>query len=287
MNQASYIIDVNEQNFAQQVIEASQQQPVLVDFWATWCGPCQTLVPLLEKLANDYQGGFILAKVDVDQNQALAGHFGIRSVPTVKIVKDGQIVDEFMGVLPEADIRAKLDAHIVKQTDNKIDAALALHQQGETQQALDIMQQLILDEPENTQARISFAQLLVDGNRNDDAKQLLASLPEEIKNSPDIKAMLARMELADTLKDIPEQAALEQRIASNDADCEARYLLSKRLTAMGEYQAAMDQLIAIIQRDREYGDDAGRKGLLQLFELLGNQGDLVSKYRRKLASMLN
>ncbi|MGD8525943.1 MAG: thioredoxin [Thioalkalispiraceae bacterium] len=287
MSQSPYIIDVNEQNFAQQVIEASQQALVLVDFWATWCGPCQTLVPLLEKLADEYQGKFILAKVDVDQNQQLAGHFGVRSVPTVKLVKQGQIVDEFTGVIPDVEIRNKLDAHIENESQGQLEQALALHQQGETQQALEIMQQLIIDEPDNHSARVTFARILLDVERGDDARQLLDSLPDEEKNKPEARALLAQLELSESLADAPAADELRQRIDRNPDDCEARYLLSNHLLAQGEYEDAMEQLLQIILRDRDYNDDAGRKGLVKVFDMLGGSGELVSRYRRKLANALN
>lgn len=287
MSESLYIIDVNEQNFAQQVIEASRQQLVLVDFWATWCGPCQTLVPLLEKLADEYKGKFILAKVDVDQSQQLAGHFGVRSVPTVKLVKDGQIVDEFTGVIPDAEIRKKLDTHIANESINQVDEALALHQQGQTQQAIDLLQQLIIDEPQNNAARIEFTRILIDVSRIDDAKQLLDSLPDDEKNKTEVRALLAQLELSDSVANTPSTEELLQRIEKNPVDSEARYLLSNQLLVQGRHEEAMEQLMQIILRDRDYNDDAGCKGLLKVFDLLGGSGELVSRYRRKLANALN
>jgi len=287
MSESPYIIDVNEQNFAQQVIEASRQQLVLVDFWATWCGPCQTLVPLLEKLADEYKGKFILAKVDVDQSQQLAGHFGVRSVPTVKLVKDGQIVDEFTGVIPDTEIRKKLDTHIANESINQVDEALALHQQGQTQQAIDLLQQLIIDEPQNNAARIEFTRILIDVSRIDDAKQLLDSLPDDEKNKAEVRALLAQLELSDLVANTPSTEELLQRIEKNPVDSEARYLLSNQLLVQGRHEEAMEQLMQIILRDRDYNDDVGHKGLLKVFDLLGGSGELVSRYRRKLANALN
>ena len=287
MSDTSYIIDVTEQNFISQVIEASHQQPVMVDFWATWCEPCKTLIPMLEQLANEYQGGFILAKVDVDQNQQLAGQFGVRSVPTVKIVKDGQIIDEFTGVIPDTEIRAKLDLHITRESENKIDQANALYTQGQTEQALEIMQQLILDEPDNHQARIIFANILVNEKRNDDARQLIESLPDDEKNKPEVRALVAKIEMSNTLKDAPSIKELEQRIEKDADDHDARYLLGNQLIAAGEYEDAMAQFLQLMIRDREFNDDAGRKSLLQLFDMLGGSGELVTKYRRKMANALN
>jgi putative thioredoxin len=287
MSDTSYIIDVNEQNFVAQVIEASHQQPVMVDFWATWCGPCQTLIPLLEQLAAEYDGGFILAKVDVDQNQQLASQFGVRSVPTVKIVKDGQIVDEFTGVIPDTEVRAKLDQHISNESNNKLDEANALYAQGETEQAITIMQQVILDEPNNHPARIIFANLLVNEKRYDDARQLIDSLPDEEKNKAEVRALIAQMEMSNALRDAPSIDDLQQRIAKDETDSDARYLLGNQLIATGDYENAMEQFLQLMIRDREFNDDAGRKSLLQVFDMLGGSGELVTKYRRKMANALN
>jgi putative thioredoxin len=259
----------------------------MVDFWATWCGPCQTLIPLLEQLANEYQGQFILAKVDVDKNQQLAGQFGVRSVPTVKIVKDGQIVDEFTGVIPDTEIRAKLDNHISRESDSKLEQAIALYAQGDTEQAIASIQQLMLDEPDNHAVRIEFARLLVNEKRNDDAKQLLDSLPDEVKNQAEVRGLIAQLQMSDTLKDAPTIDELKQRIAQNENDSEARYLLANQLVAAGDYENAMEQFLQLMVRDREFDDDAGRKGLVKVFDMLGGSGELVTKYRRKMANALN
>lgn len=287
MSDSPYIIDVNEQNFMAQVIEASHQQPVMVDFWATWCEPCKTLVPILEQLANEYQGSFILAKVDVDQNQQLAGQFGVRSVPTVKIVKDGQIIDEFTGVIADTEIRAKLDQHINRESDNKIDQANALYTQGETEQAIAMMQQVIMDEPGNHPARIIFANILVNEKRNDDARQLIDSLPDDEKSKPEVRALIAQIEMSNTLEDAPSIDELKQRIEKDANDHDARYLLGNQLIAIGDHEGAMAQFLQLMIRDREFNDDAGRKSLLQVFDMLGGSGELVTKYRRKMANALN
>lgn len=287
MSTTPYVIDVNEQNFIPQVIEASHQQPVMVDFWATWCGPCQTLIPMLEQLATEYNGAFILAKVDVDQNQQLAGQFGVRSVPTVKIVKDGQIVDEFTGVIPDTEIRAMLGKHVSRESENKIEQATALYEQGEAEQAIAIMQQLILDEPDNYTARSEFARIMVSEDRFDDARQLIESLPEDEKSKPAVKGLVAQIEMSNALKDAPSIDELRQRIASNENDSDARYLLGNQLIATGDYENAMEQFLQLMIRDREFNDDAGRKSLLQVFDMLGGSGELVTKYRRKLANALN
>ncbi|MDR9435851.1 MAG: thioredoxin [Thiohalophilus sp.] len=287
MSQSQYSFDVSAQTFQSQVIDASHQVPVLVDFWATWCGPCQSLMPVLEKLAEAYQGQFMLAKVEIDQQQELAAHFGVRSVPTVKLVKNGQIVDEFTGAQPEGEIRALLDRHMEGKPDTPMQQAIDRYEQGEKEEALQEMQQIILDDKENMQNRVRFAEILIQEERHDDARQLLDSLSVDIQMSPEVSALYSKLELAETLSDSDDIPTLEKRIETDPKDSEARYQLSARYAAEGRHEDAMQQLLEIVKRDRAYNDDAGRKGLLRMFDLLGNQGELVSKYRRLLAQALN
>ncbi len=287
MSQSQYSFDVSAQSFQSQVIDASHQVPVLVDFWATWCGPCQSLMPVLEKLAEEYQGRFMLARVEIDQQQELATHFGVRSVPTVKLVKNGQIVDEFTGAQPEGEIRALLDRHIEGKPDTPMQQAIDRYEAGEREQALQQMQQIILDDKENMQNRVRFAEVLIKEERYDDARQLLDSLSVDIQMSPEVSALYSKLELAETLEQSEDVDSLLKRIEADPKDSEARYQLSARYAAEGRHEDAMQQLLEIVKRDRSYNDDAGRKGLLRMFELLGDQGELVSKYRRLLAQALN
>jgi putative thioredoxin len=287
MSDTQYSFDVTVESFQQQVIDASHQVPVLVDFWATWCGPCQTLMPLLSKLAEDYQGQFLLAKVEIDQQQQLATHFGVRSVPTVKLVKNGQIVDEFTGALPEGEIRAFLDKHIEKESDRRMQQAVALYEQGEAEPALQQMQQIILDDDSNMKNRVIFAEALIKEQRYEDARQLLNSLSMDVQMTPEVSALYAQLEFSETLDQADDVESLQKRIEADPKDSEARYQLSARYLSTGDYEPAMDQLLEIVRRDRGYQDDAGRKGLLRIFEMLGNSGELVSKYRRLLAQALN
>jgi putative thioredoxin len=279
--------DVTEQNFASQVIEASHQQPVLVDFWATWCGPCQSLMPILEQLAQSYQGKFLLAKVEIDSQQALASQFGVRSVPTVKLVKDGQIVDEFTGALPEGQIRSFLDKHIAKESDQLMQQALVLYQQGDTETALAQMGQILQADADNLNNKIIYANILLREQHVDEAKKWLASLPAEANDNPQVQAMQAQLEFIHIVENAPDMASLQQQLANDPDNTEARYQLSAHAILQGQFEIAFEQLLEVVKRDRQYQDDAGRKALLKLFDLLGDQHELVSSYRRKLAMALN
>lgn len=279
--------DVTEENFASQVIEASHQQPVLVDFWATWCGPCQSLMPILEQLAQSYQGKFLLAKVEIDSQQGLASQFGVRSVPTVKLVKDGQIVDEFTGALPEGQIRSFLDKHIAKESDQLMQQALVLYQQGDTETALAQMGQILQADPDNLNNKIIYTNILLREQHIDEAKKWLATLPAEAKDNPQVQAMLAQLEFIHIVENAPDMASLQQQLANDPDNTEARYQLSAHAILQGQFEIAFEQLLEVVKRDRQYQDDAGRKALLKLFDLLGDQHELVGSYRRKLAMALN
>lgn len=279
--------DVTEENFASQVIEASHQQPVLVDFWATWCGPCQSLMPILEQLAQSYQGKFLLAKVEIDSQQGLATQFGVRSVPTVKLVKDGQIVDEFTGALPEGQIRSFLDKYIAKDSDQLMQQALILYQQGDTETALAQMGQILQADPDNLNNKIIYANILLREQHIDEAKKWLESLPAEASQDPQVHAMQAQLEFISIVENAPDMVSLQQQLADNPNNSEARYQLSAHAILQGQFELAFEQLLDLVKRDRQYQDDAGRKALLKLFDLLGDQHELVSSYRRKLAMALN
>lgn len=282
-----FSIDITEENFSTEVIEASHNTPVLVDFWATWCAPCKTLMPLLTRLAEEYAGQFRLAKVEIDQQQNLAQQFAIRSVPTVKVVINGEIVDEFMGALPEAEIRAFIDKHTGQAKDSHLQLAIELYLQGESEQALEQMQQLLLAEPGNPDVRIEFANMLMREKRFDDARDLLNSLSVEDKKLPYALKLFLQLESIDVVINSPDIDALLATIEKNPDDFLAREQLCAHYKLRGDYAAAMDQLLEIVRRDRNYNDDAGRKELLKTFESLGTNHELVALYRRKLAQTLN
>jgi len=286
MNQA-ISFEVTEQNFASQVIEASHLQPVLVDFWATWCGPCQSLMPILEQLAQSYQGKFLLAKVEIDSQQGLANQFGVRSVPTVKLVKNGQIVDEFTGALPESQIRTFLDKHIENESDQLMQQALTLYQQGEREAALSQMGQILQAHPDNLNNKLVYTNILLREQHTDEAKKWLDNLSAEAGDNPQVQAMQAQLEFIHIVDNAPDMATVQQQVADDPGNSEARYQLSAHAILQGQFDIAFEQLLEVVKRDRQFQDDAGRKALLKLFNLLGDSHELVSSYRRKLALALN
>lgn len=286
MNDNQFIIDVTAENF-RSVLQLSQQTPVLVDFWAPWCQPCKTLLPIVEKLAREYQGQFILAKVNIDEQQALASQFGVRSVPTVKMVRDTQLVDEFTGALPESEVRAFIERHLDKESDKIVDAALAAYGQGDTATAEQLLRDVMGVEPVNYRAHLTLGELLVRDGRTDEAQQLLATLPADIGAEPAAQSLHARLAFTAAAADAPPLPVLQAALAANPKDSTARYQLAVRLVLEGDFETALQQLLELIRRDRGYGDDAGRKAMLQIFELLGGEGELVSHYRRQMFTAMH
>jgi len=278
-------VDITPTNFAAEVVQASRSTPILVDFWAPWCGPCKTLMPILTKLADEFQGAFKLAKVNIDQQQQLAQQFGVRSVPTVKIVKDGQIVDEFTGAIPEAQIRALLAKYIQRESDILMQQAYDNYQAGD-KTAKQTMIKIANAEPDNLKLRLLLTNVLIEEKQYADAKDILMALPAAAQQQPEVAGLLSRLALIDAAKDLPDMATLVTRIETNPNDHQARQQLSTLYITQADYAAAMEQLLEIMRRDRKFDDDAGRKGLLKVFEILGGSGELVTRYRQQMARLL-
>jgi putative thioredoxin len=223
MSESPYIHNVGMQNFQQLVLEKSINKPVLVDFWADWCQPCQTIMPMLAKLAEEYDGKFELAKVNADQEQELAAHFGIKSLPTMKLFFQGQLVDERMGAVPESDIRAMLDKHIVSESDKFMQAAMMAYQQGQTEQALEMLNHALANDPENAQLKVTIAQIVHAQGDTESALALLDSLDEEGAKLEAAIKLRAEINLAAQLADLPPLDEIEQRLATKRDGMPARH----------------------------------------------------------------
>ena len=287
MSESPYIHNVSVENFQALVLENSFKQPVLVDFWADWCQPCQTLMPLLAKLADEYNGKFHLAKVDTEAQQQLAAHFQIKSLPTMKLFVNGQQVDERMGALPESEIRGLIDQHLSSESDTMMAAAHQANQEGRTQDAMDIMNQALSKDPDNAELKIDIAQLVMTQGDSVAALALLDSLDAEGKSNESAIKLRAEIEMAEKLKDLPPIEDIEQKLAENPDDLAALMDKSNHFTATAEYDQAMQCLIRVMTLDRKYEDDAGRNALLALFDMLGGEHPSVQRYRRKMFTLLH
>jgi putative thioredoxin len=318
------MIDVTVQNFEAEVIEASMSQPVLVDFWAAWCGPCRSLGPVLEKLEDDYAGRFKLVKINSDEEQQLASAFGIRSLPTCILMMGGKPVDGFMGALPEGQVRQFLDKHLPSedalQAEATADEAEALLEAGDTQAALAKLADALAADPSNDDARFDYIRLLIATGGFEEAE---AALEEPLRREPKVLRFEALRQWLDALKFVERDErgnwSLDQfdaKIAENKRDFDTRLAKARVLIAEGEYAAAMDELLEIVMRDKAWNDQVPRKTVVALLELLtppapkadpaaagqsaggialtgktaaqqDPQAELVSAYRRKLSMALN
>lgn len=282
----TYIVEVNQHNFAS-VVEASQQAPVLVDFWVDGHSPCQQLTPLLTKLAQEYRGGFVLAKVNADAEQALAAHFRVHSLPTVMVIWQGQIVEQLVGLQPESAYREIIDRFHASPGDQNREQVEALWQHGHQQEAVKLLREALKQEPESVDLKIVLAEKLLQLDQGEDARMLLQSLPAEERERQPVSGLLARLQFADLAQGAPDRAALEAQVLADPADSTARRQLAARCVLAGDYEAALEQFMEILQRDPKFEDEAGRKGLIAILEILGNEDPLVTTYRRRMFSLLH
>ena len=284
----TFIFDATQANFEAEVINTSFDQPVLVDFWATWCGPCKTLGPLIEKVVAEYNGAIRLAKVDCDKEQQLAAMFGVRSIPTVVLVRDGQLLDGFTGALPEAQLREFLAKHV--QADDVAPASDVVEDVApasiETpEQAIARIQQAIAAAPDKADLKLDLALAQMRAGNAAAAEAELDALPPNLSSDDRARRLQGQLELVRALKDAPSAAELEQRLARDPADHAARDLLGLRLLLDGDPAAGLEQLLNVLKADRHWNDGQAKKHLVAAFNVL-DDAELVGNYRRKMSSLL-
>ena len=287
MSDSPYIFEINEENYQQIVIEGSQSVPVLVDFWAEWCQPCKMLMPLLARLVNEYQGKFLLAKLNTEEQQAIARQFGIRSIPTVKVFKNGQPVDEFMGALPENQIRAFLDKHIPRESDGLLAQADEISRQGDLDGAAAMIEQARQQDPQSSRVLLAHAAIKSMQGEIEQAQEVMSALPLDVQDSPEAVSLKADLQFQQALQDAPAEHDLESRVSNDGADSEGIYQLAAYKVRKGDYETALELLLKLLQKDRTYGDDAGRKGMLAVFDIMGESNPLVARYRGRMFNALH
>jgi putative thioredoxin len=283
---SAHAIDVTNDTFEREVIEASKSTPVVVDFWAPWCGPCRVLKPILEKLASEYGGKFKLAKVNSDENQEIASAYGIRSIPDVMAFKDGKAVSHFLGAVPESQVRAFIDELIPTPSEIERGRAAELRGAGDLAGAVGALQKAIDLDPANDPARLDLAELFIEVKRVDEAEAMLAAVQPNIDFDDRIATLRAALAFARSAGSASE-AELKAKLAANLADHETRFALAGLCAGTKRYGEALDELLEIVRRDRNWKDGQARKQILAIFKLAEKQPEMVSEYRRKLASALN
>ena len=289
MSATPYVFDVTDASFEKLVIENSFHKPVLVDFWAEWCAPCKALMPVLAKIAEEYQGELLLAKVNCDFEQGVVTQLGIRSLPTVVLFKDGQPVDGFAGAQPESAIRAMLEPHVqppAAPEADLLDSARAAFAEGRIGEAEALLIQLLTEDNQNAPALILYARCLAERGELGEAETVLNSVPAGDEHKQALAGARAQLTFLRQAADLPEMALLKSRLARDAGDDEAAYQLAIQQLARQQYEAALDGLLALFMRNRHYADGLPHKTLLQVFDLLGNDHPLVTQYRRRLYQAL-
>ncbi len=244
-------------------------------------------LPILLKLAEEYQGKFILAKLDTERERELARAFQIRSIPTMKLFKNGEIVEDILGAQTETTLREILARHIPRQTDSGRTDAQETYRQGDPQKALQLLRELVQKDPDNHEAWLDLARIALEQGQLDECEAAIGSLPSEAKEGLDGDSVCARLEFARLVEDAADLESLRQAADKNSKDLEVKYLLSARLVVAGDYEAAFEKLLEIMTADRGFRDDGARKGLLSLFKVVGEQNELTSRYRKKMFNLLH
>ncbi|MBY3256817.1 thioredoxin [Rhizobium laguerreae] len=289
----SYITETTTANFSKDVIEASRSQPVLVDFWAPWCGPCKQLTPVLEKVINEAKGRVRLVKMNIDDHPSIAGQLGIQSIPAVIAFVNGRPADGFMGAVPESQIQQFIDriagpagADEAAEIEAVLAEAAELLAAGNINEAAQLYGAVMQADPENAKALAGMAECMIAANQHQRAREILTELPEELAKDAGIQAVLMKLEQIEEARKLGDPVALERQLAANPDDHEARIKLAKIRNVEGRRDEAADHLLLIMRKDRAFDDDGARRQLLQFFEVWGFKDPATVAARRKLSAML-
>jgi putative thioredoxin len=283
------VSDTTTKTFMKDVIEESRKRPVLVDFWAPWCGPCKTLGPVLEKAVRSAKGKVKLVKMNIDEHPQISSQLGIQSIPTVFAFVNGQPVDGFMGALPEGQVNAFIERLTGKAEGGATDGlkladeALAA---GDAATAAELFAQVLAEEPENVRALSGLARAHLDAGNPAAARQTLGLVPKSKENEPAVSAVRAALDLSEQAASVGDLSELEKKVAANALDHQARFDLAVALNASGKRAAALDHLLEIVRRNRTWNEDAARKQLVQFFEAWGPTDEMTVEGRRRLSSLL-
>lgn len=284
-NKPEYIVDIDEGNAARWLIEESQQRPVLIDFWADWCEPCKALMPILEKLAREYQGAFVLAKVNADAQQMIAQQFGVRSLPTVMIMQGGQPVDGFAGAQPESAVREMLQKHVPSPWESVLRKAAEHLDAGEAAEAMTVLRPAYEESGRKHEVAMAYALALIEGLRLDEAQAVLDAV-KMVDQDAAYEQCRAQLDIRREAAKSPEMAALEEQLAATPDNVNLRVQLALHYTAAGQYREGLENLFTVLQGELDHGNGSTRKALLDTIASLGKGDPLAAEYQRKLYSLL-
>ena len=283
---SEWTVNVTDQDFETAVVERSHTVPVVVDFWAPWCGPCRAIGPVLEKLAEEQQGKFILAKINVDENPTLAQAFNVHSIPAVKAVRDGAITGEFLGAQPEAVIRRFVEQLLPSEADALAQEGKRLEELGKTQGAESLYRATLSKTENHPQALFGLARILQQRGEEADALSLLNRISLNAKEYAAAQQFAAQIRLKQSGADVGDETPYRERIAADPHDLDARFDLAQVLAAAGRYEEALTELLEVVKKDRKFRDEGARKAMLEIFEVVGTRSELAEHYRSELAKVL-
>ena len=279
------VVDIDQNNAQQYLIDESFNRPVVVDFWADWCAPCKQLMPLLEKLADEYAGAFLLAKINADEQQGISQQLGVRSLPTVMVFKDGQPVDGFAGAQPETAVREMLQKHLPSPWDAKIAEATELLDQGDASGALALLRSAWEESNKLLEITLAYAGALVEGNRLDEAEEVLNEV-RSVDRDALHEQLMAQIELKREAGKSPEIEALESELASDESNHSVRVKLAVQLTTGLHYRDALEHLLVVLRADRDWNNGEAKRLYLDTIASIGKGDPLAAEYQRKLFSIL-
>jgi putative thioredoxin len=285
MNAPAHIVEIDESNAQQLLIEESMTRPVIVDFWADWCGPCKQLMPILEKLAEEYQGAFLLAKVNADEQQMLAQQLGVRSLPTVMVIKDGQPIDGFSGAQPESAVREMLDKHLPSPQAGALAEAEQLLADGDIPGALALYRSAWEESGQKLEMTLAYAAALVSASRLDEAEAVLQGIRLADQDAR-YEQLMAQIELGREAARSPEVEALEAALAASPDDHATRVKLAVQLSQVSQYREALEHLLTVLRADKDFNNGEVRKIFLDTLATIGKGDPLAAEYQRKLFSLM-
>ena len=280
-----HVVDIDENNAQQYLIDESFNRPVVVDFWADWCAPCKQLMPLLEKLADEYAGAFLLAKINADEQQGISGQLGVRSLPTVMVFKDGQPVDGFAGAQPETAVRELLQKHLPSPWDAKVAEATELLDQGDTAGAVGLLRSAWEESSKLLEITLAYAGALLEANRLDDSEAVLNEV-RLVDRDALHEQLMAQIELKRVAGKSSEIAALEAELLADEGDHAVRVKLAVQLTTDAHHRDALDHLLTVLRADRDWNNGEAKRLYLDTIASIGKGDPLAAEYQRKFFSIL-
>jgi putative thioredoxin len=287
MSDLPNVNEITEADFQRRVVDRSHEVPVLVDFWADWCAPCKMLLPVLLQLAADYGSQLEIVKINTDQERTLAGQHGIRSLPTLRLYRRGEVVEEVLGAQPESVLRTMIDVYIERESDRLMQQALEFKEQGNRPRALELLETAYREDPDNPRVSLEYVRLCLEEGELDQAQEILEGLPRELREQPDASGLQNLLEFARATATAPPPESLAATLEAEPNQSAPRYQLAALQALAGDYDASLENFLQLLKSDRAYGDGAAQRGLLAIFALLGDEDERVMRYRRQMFALLH